>query len=393
MGRRCSAWGQGVPRHWHGSRMPCFLAYSDDVYPVALAALAMSGRAVPSTVTTLPVDQDNGFFTLDGDRHLVFKRAGDAGSNVDIDTHPFTKWITYLYAANYKEEYTTDTLLFKPLYALRDAGRARAHLDEEESSEDRVFGLESLCPDITNLHIDEFLQGGAFQPTLGPWVLGQGSNQWSCIKVAEAWCRMLGKRNLQASFIVGEPDTTLLTDVTRDPVLSTASGVISRGAVNDTWNRFLRMLNQAQSDDGRDDPASHNGTNTLSPMHAQVVNLNRSTGSRLRLFAKTGTPDDYSRYEVPLLGGNNRQIDLGMYTFALIEDAQFERIQRNARGRGIVCVIRITRTYECAECNHSKDHVCQVCKRFRGLGSSYARGFIANPQRLRKFYDMTRRYY
>lgn len=394
-GRDCRAWAnsENTITHWNGSRLPCFLSYSDDVYPVALAALAMSGRNVNSDVSILPINQDNGFFTLNNNQNLVFKRSSAEGTNVDINTHPFTKWITYLYAANYKEEYTTDTLLFKRLYALRDANRAKANLKVPETDEDRSFGIESLCPDITNLHIDDFLQGGDFFSTLVPWVLGQGNNQWSCIKVAEAWCRMLSKRNIQASFIVGKPDTTLLSDVSRDPVLSTASGHISSREINSTWNNFLRLFNQAQSDIGQDHPSFHHGSNTLAAMRQQVVDLNNNTGSHLHLFSKTGTPDTYSRYEVPLLGGNNRQIDLGMYTFALIEDSEFNRIQRNSPGHGIVCVIRVTRTYECRNCNRSPKHVCDECKNFRGLGSSEARNFIANARRLRKFYDMTRMYY
>lgn len=37
---------------------------------------------------------------------------------------------------------------------------------------------------------------------------------------------------------------------------------------------------------------------------------------------------------------------------------------------------------------------CEECRKENGLGSGHARGFFANDMgRLRKFYDMTRRYY
>lgn len=383
-------WAKEALSHWQGSRFPCFITRSDDVFPIALAALAMSGQRVPSGVTRIPVDQPNGFFRVRNGQ-LYFKCVGDADCHVDIHTHPFTKWISYLYAANVQDDYTADTLLFKNLYKMRDESYARLHPGCSENPDDRKFGLESLCPDITNLRMDDFLQGGGFQQTFAPWALGQGNNQWSCVKLAEAWCRMLGKRDVQASFIGNDESAPTLVSVQRDPALSRAgTDPLTDGYINNTWNRFLELFSQAGGDDYR----NHGHGHTFASMQAAVNRLNAATGRHFRLFAKTGTPDDYSRYENPLLGGNRRQIDLGMFTFALIDEPQYQQIRNNQPGHGLVCVIRITRTYECDHCSRDiNGELCKDCKAAKDLGSTYARDFIARDAILRKFYDMTRNYY
>lgn len=383
-------WAKEALSHWGGSRFPCFITRSDDVFPVALAALAMSGQRVPAGVTRIPVSQDNGFFCVKNNQ-LFFKREGDADCHVDIHTHPFTKWISYLYAANVQEDYTSDTLLFKSLYEMRDANYALSHPGCTENPDDRKFGLESLCPDITNLRMDDFLQGGGIQQTLVPWILGQGNNQWSCIKLAEAWSRMLGKQDVQASFIARSGDVQTLASAQRDPALSMAGQEpITDEYINRTWNRFLELFSQAATDAS----GSHGHSHTFASMQTAVQKLNAASGRNFRLFAKTGTPDDYARYENTLLHGNRRQIDIGMFTFALIDEPQYQRIRNNQTGKGLVCVIRVTRTFECRQCSARHDgRLCQRCQDAKDLGSTHARDFITRGEILRKFYDMTRNYY
>ena len=124
-----------------------------------------------------------------------------------------------------------------------------------------------------------------------------------------------------------------------------------------------------------------------------MYNKVREVDNRLMLFSKTGTPNAYVRYEFPMLGGNNRYMDVGMFTFALVDSTVYRNnIKRNLPGRGIACVVRITRSYECDACRR-KGKICEACEPYWGIDSSIARNFFsASRNRLQKLIDMTRNY-
>ena len=376
LGRNTEMWARKSSSHWYGSTFTDFLSYSDDVYPVALAAIAMSDKNLENG-TTLSIRGDNNYFKMQKGL-LHFRNADEV--NFGPQSHPFNDWLTYLFAANYDSDINTDTI-FKNLYTKNNL-----------SHQERRYGLDELIPDVTNLYLNRFLEGNGFRQMLPPWVLGQGDNQWSCIKVAEAWSRMLTKRNVLASFIHNDKIPSSLVDgVEREPQKHTINGPATKTGTNNTWNAFLNHLHEAQYYQ-----SAHN--NTLGRMYNQVNTLNKSgIKHSLVLFSKTGTPDIYDRYDVPLIGGNRRQIDLGMYTFGLMDDKQYQNVKDNKPARGIVCVVRITRTYECTACSdRQRRHLgqCSRCEAFNGVNSFHARNFFSeNSSRMRKFYDLTRKYY
>ncbi len=372
-GRRTRPWARKSSTHWSGCDFTTFLSRSDDVYPVALTALAMTNERVDAkTVTRLPLTGSLNFFEVSRrDTLLKFKDARKS-SGIDLNSHPFTNWLSYLYNTNYEKDYTTDLNLFAQLFA--DSG-----LDTEQKN----FGLEEISPELTSLRLDRFLDGDDFKQRLVPWVLGQGDNMWNSIKVAEAWCRMLGKYDVSASFIKARKPKQLRSLIQEGPEYpSSVNGLRSAQQINSTWNGFLDRLLTAQS----------NGS-LLSPMHNKVKALH-TNGHTLTLFSKTGTPDAYIRYEFPLLGGNNRYVDVGMYAFGLVDKNVYENaVKQNHQGKGIVCVVRITRSYECPKCRPG--HQCKGCEAFWGLKSAHARDFFSEDgsNRLQKLYDMTRNYY
>jgi hypothetical protein len=194
---------------------------------------------------------------------------------------------------------------------------------------------------------------------------------------------MIGKRAVHASFIKQRGDTlpSLVQSGAEYP--GSVLGQRSVGAINNTWNAFLDKLHDAQQD----------GT-LLPPMRNKVRSLNDSENAHLTLFAKTGTPDPYIRYEFPMLGGNNRYVDIGMYAFVLMDNNQYtNNILRNRPGKGVACVVRITRSYQCNNCSPGQQ--CKRCESFLGLQSSHAREFFSAPSstRLQKLYEMTKDYY
>ena len=333
----------------------------------------MTNEAIDGkTVTRLPLTGGKNLFETGKNDMLKFKSADDT-HHTDVRDNYFTDWLSYLYNTSYEKDDVADLYLFDRLLK-------GMNLDTDQ----RSFGLEEVSPELTSLRMDRFYEGDDFKSRLVPWVLGQGDNLWNCIKVAEAWCRMIGKHDVKASFIRHLPTDTIPSLIREGAMYpSSTLGPRSIQGINQTWNTFLDKLHQAQSA----------GT-LLSPMHRQVVSMNQDTHSHLMLFSKTGTPDAYLRYEFPLLGGNNRFVDVGMYSFALVEEQQYtQNIIPCRQGKGIVCVVRVTRSYECDRCRNGRQ--CPACEAFWGLKSEHARDFFAAPgtQRLRKLYEMTKRYY
>lgn len=375
-GRKTYAWAKKTPSHWNGTIFPAFLAYSDDVYPVALAALAMTGRELGNECHRLPVDDGPAnYFKLGGGNYLQFKdERTDRECPKDYD-QPFIQWLSYLYNANVHTDYNSDTLFF------------RSEMLRGTDADVSRLGLDELSPDVTNLRMDRFTFGDDFRARLQPWILGQGDNQWSCIKLAEAWTRMLTKRDVHATMLKGAEVHTSLTS--NELGIPTSSGRnLTSAEINSTWNTFLSHFRTAQDYAGE----GMNGSNTLVSMYEAVQALDPN----LVLFSKTGTPEAYSRYDIPLLGGNRRFIDLGMYTFGLMTTSQYDLVRRDDTTRavhGLVCVVRITRSYECQSCNQCSGQ-CSRCSDFNGLNSRHARNFFSShPERLQMLYDMTRKYF
>lgn len=364
-------WAQLAASHWNGCDFTNFLMHSDDVYPAALAAIAMGGG---KSADAIAVKGGNSFFQkkADGDLYLQDKATPDPKS------HPFFSWMAHITCANYDTD--DDYCERNPLRGIQD---------EKADYDSRTYGLREITPDVTNLHFDLFTQGGRFRSEVVPWVLGQGSNEWSAVTMAQAWARMIGRHDVIATYIDTKGDkVSSLTDAEVYkifPGCNTQGGSIRAASqINDTWNTFLDKLSAAASG------------GTLGPMKEAVGTLNNSLSGRggdpLVLFCKTGTPDAYSRYDVVRLDGYNRFYDIGMFSFALMPQSALANIKSGRTGNGIVCIVRVTRTYQCSHCG--QENQCRACSDYNGLQSSTARDFFAaNPSRLRMLYDMTSRYY
>lgn len=377
--------------HWNNAcNFTDFLRHSDDVYPVALAAWAFSGRGYRPGDTQLPVTVDDGLFKLDGRHRLVLKSSlpkDGGGADATIEHYPFTAWLNTITGANLHSEERAYDRLFRYLPGLSTI----------KDENDRSLGIEEVSPDVTDLHTEMLHQGGDLRGTLVPWVLGQGSNEWSSLQIATAWARMLTGHAIEASYVVAPADAEPAASLFKNaPGCLNNTGYTARSdqANRATWAAFLDRLHDAQSASPTD-----SRSNTLIDMNNAVGALNTATGRsgdrQLLLFSKTGTPDGYSRYEVPLIGSNKRYFDIGLYTFGLMSAADFQRAKAGQVPHGIVCVVRITRTYLCRRCNARHDgKQCDDCAKYDGVSSTQARDFFSkNPDRLRKLYDMTRKYY
>lgn len=370
LGRNVIPWAKNSSSHWGGCDFTQFISRSDDVYPVALVSFALGGKNVDPNKDMLPID-GNSYFTMNQGRHQYLRFKNEKETSYQIENQPFIRNFSFIYNVNYNDatsgdfSRTAELDMFKPLLENASANT---------SAEGKTFGLLEVSPEHTQLHFDRFNDGEDFRSLLVPWVLGQGDNMWNCVKLAEAWARMVGKRDVRASFI-HTPDNGKCKSLVDSTKLVAYQGKTN---FNEVWNKFLTKFEAAQHSGG-----------LLDKMQTAVAGLNQD----LVLFSKTGTPDAYNPpIDIPLLGGRVRKMDIGMYCFVLLKNGSYQNIRNNRQGKGIVCIVRVSRTYECHHCRPGRP--CSACEKYWGLKSEDARNFFsANPDRLRKFYDMTQVFY
>ena len=339
-GHTTNAWAlsKNYQRFWEGcSTISEFLAKSDDVYPVVMATKALGYGETGSPFKFAKKDillQENSSFTW--------------------PTCPFIQKIDKLYSIPTMTEYNDNEGLNMAYYTW-DA----LNLNPEDR-----FGVDNISPDPTLLYFDNLTTpGSTLKGELVPWILGQGTNEWNCLKIAEAWTRMLTKRKVMASFILHDKKWE--------------APLLSEGENERAWNILLDALKDAQTQ----------SPTLLTPMNDKITKLSDSEhlsgDSRLILFSKTGTPDNYERLEVKLVNGKMMTLDIGLFCMALMTQHSYNAAKYGGKPKGLMCVIRVTR---------------KVNGKVEGNGvqSSDARNFFSaelSQARLKKFYNLTKGYY
>ena len=332
---------------WGGrSGIVDFLTRSCDVYPVALTLLAMD----PGTGLRLG---GNIFKTSpSGDNMSFYEEKSD---KFHWNNLPFVDTLARIYSVKSYSEREDGENSKQSRYLWRNI------YDRWDTlSEDKTRSVEMVSPDVAIMRYDAFdKEPHKVRDNIVPWVLGQGSNEWSALGLAEAWCRMLTRRNVKVSMV-------------RSKELKYPEIIPSNRRI---WNVFLSQLDSAQSAGG----------NLLSPMKNALNALNsrthRSGNAELMLFSKTGTPDNYDRQEYLNIENAKLQYDVGLYCMGIMTRGSYNNIRSGLQGRGVMCVIRMTRV------STTRDGM-------NGLESKHARNFFSEKiSRLEKFYWFTRNYY
>lgn len=331
-GRPTDGW---VVNSSHWGRKPSmteFFAASDDVYPVALATLAMNGgqRAVAAN--------DPLFNTAD------WRLKHDDKAVTALLYNPLMQTVENLYGI--KAWNAGDTITLDMAQYVWN----NLHLDR-----DRKFALDIVSPDMVNMQFGNVLQNShTLRQTIVPWVLGQGNNEWTTIKLAEAWCRMLTRRRITASLVATD-------SVALPPPLTRPDGKPYNQAA---WSSVLRALKDAQSAPGH---------TLLSTMHSRVARV----APQLTVIGKTGTPDNHQSYDEKDFRKGKRWIDPGVYCMALMPTNVADALVsgNNATPRGIMVVVYVNR-------------ITTVKPGGDGISSSHARDLF-NDDNLKKLLRLT----
>lgn len=345
----CRAWAKKSPSHWGGRKsMVEFIAASDDVFPVALTTIALNGGSTDFRHSSV--------FEVTSKDIRLRSTLDEEGS--DWTSNPFIQNLDALYEVkSYNDTYANKTEDMD-FYLWRHLG---INLDDGD------FGLDNITPDAPTMHYETFFgDARGLSVSIVPWILGQGSNDWNTIKLAEAWTRMLTKSDIHASFIKCD---------SIEPHVSLLSRLSHPETADNVWDTFLDQLHKAQLESPK----------LLTPMNKAVNNLNTSEGLKgnreLILFSKTGTPDNYSRKEYQSIKDGQKWFDVGLYCMALMPQQAYESVRQNRGGKGIMCVIRVSR-------------ITNQKPTENGVSSSDARNLFSNhPDNLRRLYQMTSKYY
>lgn len=294
---------QATNTQWDATMtMRRFLGESNDVYPVALTVYALRSGC-PNMFYSQNDWEDKMYYRSSTDNVFTWSQQP---LMVNLDS-------LYNLPSNYDTEYPDSERIEHYVWRYLDS------IDNSKVKTDE-FALGSVRPDAAYLNIksfDEFPY--SVKSNLVPWVLGQGSNEWSCLKLAEAWCRMLTKRKVKAS---------MLSTNAQAPMV-----MFNTDSSQQTWNRFLDIFLSAQS------------LGTLQHVNDAITQVNSNLGlerNPLLIFSKTGTPDEYQRKQYKTLSNKKKWLDIGMFNFGLMRQSEYENVKHGRVGKGVVFVLRVT---------------------------------------------------
>ncbi|MBR3799340.1 MAG: hypothetical protein IKK36_10580 [Bacteroidales bacterium] len=360
LGTKVGQWARPNSKtdHWKGCNFKEFISRSDDVYPAALVALCMNGFGLENLCNkrTLKRYPSNSIFKDNYSGYLAIKSYEDK----ELGDYSLFKILDILYDvyAYGEGDRSGDTSRMPETYVWRKLKR----YDYDS------LAMDIITPDYTNMNYNKTLQvrNASFKGQWVPWILGQGGNDWSCIKLAEAYSRMVSKKKVRASFVSGASQNESLDSILCSHPDVGKTHERDLAYIKNAWNGFLHIFAEAQKE----------GT-LLKPMYEAM----KIVDGNLVLFSKTGTPDQYERLEDAVIDGEKQNLDVAYYCFGLMTKDSYNKVKAGKQPKGIVCVIRITRKLVKKE---SGD----------GLWSFHARNFFSNDyNRLKKFYEMTKIYY
>ena len=259
-----------------------FLSKSHDNYPIALTMLALTEKSDPAynilTQGEFNNKTINDLYSLNDKNNT--NRIHIIGNRIkfnEIANSSFITLLSNLYdvQTTIKEDniLTFDTIPWSKLNTIKN-------------------NFDALYPDIVSLGTEKFGNSNAdsvdFKKFEG-FVLGQADNQWSNLKLAEAYSRLLSKRKVVASFIKNNGDT--FPNLFNNP--TSLFGKVYDISVNEkdinvSWVKFMSDWREAVNNQ------SNKLLNTALTKFNEGVKNNEEVKNKnmYYFYCKTGTPQD-----------------------------------------------------------------------------------------------------
>lgn len=291
-----------------------FLSKSNDNFPVALSMIALTERGDPAyrflASGKLNNTSINNLHQINGDvtSRINFSRKIRQPIFKDISNSSFVNLISNLYSVspeNKDSTYNTITYDTQPWDSLK--------------TKKNVFF--SLYPDIVYLGTDRFGNTNSGDPDFKKFelfVLGQGDNLWSNIKLAEAYSRLISKHKVNATFLA--TDSIKVPNLFLNPksLFKSQSGDqynfdVSRVSMENSWLSFMQ-----------DWEAAVKLKNPL--LNTAYLNFNKGVKNfkDYHFYCKTGTPqenDEHSNNKVFKKGKTQVWWDEGVFVFGVTNNS------------------------------------------------------------------------
>lgn len=355
-----------------------FLNQSHDMYPVALSMLALTepDDAAYNVLTNNTLINPNRTFN---NLYHINQDARTQRLQITTNQHHTTK------IENFKN--SSFCYLISQLYDIELDNVFDRELQSFEKAYDTSyfnssfyhnnFKSDLLLPEMVSLNVDilgsDNLLGNNTRNfnDFSTWVLGQGLNELSNLKLAEAYARLFTKRNVTLSFWHKNiPNNNLYTPIANSVSFNDARIDLSSTEINDSWSVFLDDFYSAQQ------PANVLGwnNNLLPPVVQNLTiaenNLRTYYGinlDRLSITGKTGTPEEFGRVEPKKLVflGDTMYYDEGLYAFGLMNHITYNSLENVSGISGVIYIRHISRNSNLAKPNED------------GVKSKDARNFLS----------------
>ena len=340
--------------------MTNFISKSNDIYPVILAMYAFTnpnGKDIPVNYPSIYPNFQASLLKPDNENKNTF-----VNPDYNIHNQRFARILDALYSVNSSDvkQNSQDMKNTPDIYVWR-------LYKQNGFNETDSISFPDISPEYTNMYYGSWYNE-TYRGKVISWVLGQGDNSWSPLKLSEAWARMTTKYPVQLSFIKNpQPkyQSLLPQEIQSKDNNVNALRWTTEKSVNDVWNTFLDIFKNAQK---------------LGELLPPTLSRAQSINQNYIVLGKTGTPNEFHLSDDdPMSRPNNKEIkyDLGLYTLTLMTVNQYNRIKANrdnyvAQNSGITAVIRIVHTYK------TEYGSCLGSEKADKIQSKHARNFISN---------------
>lgn len=309
-----------------------YLANSEDLYPIVQTMLAMTEKGDGAFNRLISDGFIDNLKDLNNNQCSRFVPFTSNTKIREIENSTFVNCVSDLYAVaneNYSSNnYHTFVQLYDSvLLGVNPKYIPSAILPEHVTLNSNLLG---------NINLNDKYNNQEFT-SLTSWILGQGSNEWTNIHLAQAYARLFSKKDVYMTLWHNQKNT--LKNIS-------TSHTFGSNQIDYAWTSFLDDFKLANTKGILLPPVQSTFNNALAKSSTYIDN-------DLVIVGKTGTPDNFQRRTIYIdRSGNKQFFDEGLFAFGILSNYN----TNNTKGVvGVIYVKRVSGTKPSGNGIQSKD--------------------------------------